>query len=77
MLLWVAGAIHGLESATANLGGMERCALAPARSTRMERAAITPAIVRMMHSVHLSMGLASVQQVCNWQTYMLKLCKKK
>lgn len=46
----------------ASLAGMGRCAHDLAHFTRMERVATTTAIVRMMHSVHLSTERASVQQ---------------
>lgn len=52
----------GQGSVNASLAGMGRCAHAPARSTCMERAATITATVRMMHSAHLSMERASVQQ---------------
>jgi phosphoribosylamine-glycine ligase len=63
--LCVSGVIPGLESANASLGGMGSYAHAPAHSTHTERAAVIGVIVRMMHSVHLSMEHVYVLQVCN------------
>jgi len=52
----------GQETVNASLAGMATYAHDPAHFTRMERVAAITAIVRMMHSVHLSTGRASVQQ---------------
>ena len=69
----LAGVTPGQGIVNASLAGMARCAHDLAHFTRMERVAATTAIVRMMHSVHLSTGHASVQQVCSSVAYMLKL----
>jgi hypothetical protein len=71
--LLFAGVIPGQENVNANPAGMGICAHDPAPFTRMERDAVTTAIVRMMRSVPLSTEHASVQQVCITVAYMLKL----